>query len=139
MLESNWTGLQHAFECVPARSVLSPDFRGELSVKDVIGLIAVWDDVASRNIHAISHNEPLVHIRDSDSFERREVEVRAEWSITQLIAEMNQNHDRLLATLEEASRTTDDELGRIEETIGHSTWEHYDRCQRLIDASFPLT
>ncbi len=102
------------------------------------GHIAVWDDVAVRKVEALCDGEKPLVIRDANGFNAREVELRADHDITDLLEEMRANHVRLLAAIEGASAGSGAIIDRVRATIAEDTWEHYDMHRRQIDRAFPL-
>src|SRR5687768_10580219 len=57
LTESSWSRWNHALEHVPSESLSTPGVCGIWSVKDLIGHIAVWDDVAVQKIGRLAGGE----------------------------------------------------------------------------------
>lgn len=136
-LEASWDRWCHALDRVPARAVLDAGVCGHWSVKDLIGHVAIWDDVAARRIHALCNDEEPVVIRDVDGFNLREADLRIDRNINDLLAELRTNHNRVLSALQSASRGSGDMLERVEAAIADDTWNHYDEHRKQIDAHYP--
>lgn len=134
--ESHWSGLHGTLDHIPPQLIVHPGVFGDYSLKGAMCLMAVSKNATARNIGAISNSEQRIHTWGRESVEQREVAVRSDWSITDVLADRNHNHDRLLSTLQDASRTTDDDLLHVEEAIHESTWEQSDSYRLLIMSSF---
>ena len=135
--ESSWSRWTHALDRVPVTALATPGVCGIWSVKDLIGHIAVWDDVATQKIGRLAGGPGPSADEDLDTFNGRESAQRAGRSIDDQLAEMRRNHERLLGALEAASRASDDDLARVREWIAADTWEHYDEHTAQVNASFP--
>ena len=136
--ESSWRRWNEALRHVPAESVATPGVCGAWSVKDLIGHVAVWDDIAVQKIGRLDGIGAADDIdRDVDAINQRESALRSDRSVEEQLAEMRRNHERLLGALEAASRASDDDLARVREWIAADTWEHYDEHAAQVSASFP--
>jgi hypothetical protein len=137
LTESSWSRWNHALEHVPSESLSTPGVCGIWSVKDLIGHIAVWDDVAVQKIGRLAGGEGPHADDDVHTFNGRESSLRADRSVEEQFAEMRRNHERLLGALEGASRASDDDLAEVRQWIAADTWEHYDEHTAQVTASFP--
>ena len=137
LTEASWARWLHALEHVPAEATATPGVCGAWSVKDLLGHIAVWDDIAVRKIGQLDGTGLAMMDEDVDAINAREVALRADRTLAEQRAEMEHNHARLLGALEAASRASDDDLERVRRWIAADTWEHYAEHTAQVAAAFP--
>lgn len=137
LTEASWARWLHALDRVPEDQFATPGVCGVWSVKDLLGHIAVWDDVAVRKIGRLDGTEPNGMDEEVDAINAREAAVRADRTGAEQRAEMERNHERLLGALEAASRASDDDLERVRRWIAADTWEHYAEHTAQVAAAFP--
>jgi hypothetical protein len=119
--------------------MMSPGVCGTWSVKDLLGHIALCDDIAVQKIGALGGTPPAGLDDNVDEVNNREAALRADRTVEEQRAEMERNHDRLLGALEAASRASDDDLERVRRWIAGDTWEHYDEHTAQVIAAYPAS
>jgi uncharacterized damage-inducible protein DinB len=139
LTETAWNRWIHALEQVPPVEMATPGVCGSWSVKDLLGHIALCDDIAVQKIGALGGTPPAELDENVDDVNNREAALRADRSVEEQWAEMRRNHDRLLGALEAASRASDDDLERVRRWIAGDTWEHYDEHTAQVSSAYPVT
>ena len=139
LTETAWSRWLHALEHVAVAEMDTPGVCGMWSVKDLIGHIAIWDDIAVRKIGALGGPPPAGLDENVDAINAREAALRADRTVEEQRAEMDHNHDRLLGALEAASRASDDDLERVRRWIAADSWEHYDEHTAQVSTAYPAS
>jgi hypothetical protein len=98
---------------------------GDWTTKDLMGHMAVWDQVAIDKIREVQEGIPF-HQEETEERNQREAAARSLRSLDDQRGDMVMTHGRLQAALRAASRETPDKLERIKEWIAEDTWAHYD-------------
>lgn len=99
-INEQWSALQEELRQIPDERKTEPNVVGSWSIKDVLGHLAVWDDVAARGINE-AVGKPGNEVDEIPWQERNEREAakRADRSLTEIQAELAQNHERLLTAV----------------------------------------
>jgi hypothetical protein len=137
--ETSWSHWLTSLERLTPEQINEPGTCGTWSVKDLIGHVAIWDDVAIDKIRAMLEDSmPTSPAETLDEFNDRTWRAFRDQSIDELLAHMHKTHDRLLGAFESASRSSNDILERIEWAIADDTWKHYDEHRQQIVNRFGL-
>ncbi len=118
LIDTSWNGWIAAIEAVPGDRWSDAGVCGAWSIKDLLGHIAVWDQVC------VDYLGECVRGEESDTLDLQRVNdeaaaLRADRNIAQQRAEMNESHAALLGAL--TKQTSFDP-----EVLGESSWLHYD-------------
>ena len=117
LIEASWNDWLAAIGSVPEERWSEAGVCGAWSIKDLLGHLAVWDDLTIQYLKLIAAGEEIVDI-DFDSLNNKEASLRADRRIDEQRAEMFSSHAAMLAYLPLAAGI--DLTG-----IGGNTWEHY--------------
>ncbi len=119
LIDASWKGWIVALEGVPETRWSEPGVCGDWSIKDVLGHIAVWDQVAIDYLGMLARGEDPGESIDWQAINDASSSLRVDRNIEQQRAEMDETHISLLGVL------TADAAFNVE-ILGGSTWEHYD-------------
>lgn len=136
--ETSWSRWLATVNSLSNEQIHQPGTCGDWSVKDLIGHIAVWENVAIDKIRAILEDAMPTFSESLDEFNDRTAKEFRDLSLDDLLANMHKTHERLLGAFESASRSSNDILDRVEWAIAEDAWKHYDEHRRQIIARFDL-
>ena len=117
LIDAAWIDWMAALASVPESRWSEAGVCGEWSIKDLLGHIAVWDDLTVqylKNLGSGVKMEPL----DWEALNTKEAALRADRTIDQQRGEMNASHAAMHAFV---ANTTGIDLT----VIAVNTWEHY--------------
>lgn len=133
-IDQHWQALRDELDQIPDERKAEPNVVGTWSVKDVVGHIAVWDEVDARRVER-ALGKPDVEIEEMPWQERndREAAARANRSLAENQAEAAQAHQHLVSTvrsLEQADAAVAAEwiAGLPEDTCDHYA-EHLEQIR----------
>jgi uncharacterized damage-inducible protein DinB len=118
LIDVTWKAWIAAIEAVPEDRWSEAGVCGAWSIKDLVGHISVWDQVCVDYLGERARGEE----REAIDWQRVNDEAaasRADRSIAQQRAEMDESHQALLGAL--STKTSFDP-----EVLGESSWLHYD-------------
>lgn len=119
-IDASWAQLMETVNGIPEERLTEAGAVGVWSVKDLLGHIAYWDNRAAEEAAGTVGDEGV----DWPELNDRSAAERASWSLTEVQAELERSHARMLAALE-AHPELDDEHW------AGATWEHYD--EHIVD------
>jgi hypothetical protein len=126
LIDASWNGWIAAIEAVPEDRWSEAGVCGAWSIKDLLGHIAVWDQVCVDYLGDCARGEE----REKFDWQRLNDEaaaLRADRGIAQQRAEMDESHHALLGAL--TTKTSFDP-----EVLGESSWLHYDEHAAQVRA-----
>ncbi|MFQ6125682.1 MAG: ClbS/DfsB family four-helix bundle protein [Candidatus Heimdallarchaeota archaeon] len=114
--------------------MLQPTKIGKWCVKDILSHIAGWDTLMRTTMRAIFEGKQpdLSATKDIDATNVKFVDERSGWSVEQILAEMAENHQKMLQFVEEL---TDEQLFKPRIFAGENwsldgflkIWDRHDR------------
>jgi uncharacterized damage-inducible protein DinB len=123
-IERSWHGLTAELDQIPRERMLDAGAVGVWSVKDLLGHIAYWDEEALNAGQRHLTGEPDPEF-DFDAINGREAARRADRTLDEQWAEMNQAHQAVLTYICSQSGDEPAALGLCGCLSGY-TYEHYD-------------
>jgi hypothetical protein len=133
LVDQSWQRWLTAVHHMPEAELATAKVCGDWTTKDLMGHVAVWDQVAIDKIREVQEGIPFHQI----PFEERnaeEAKARAHYSLDDQRGDMVMTHSRLQSALRGAARETPDKLERIKDWIAEDTWKHYDEHTAQLDA-----
>ena len=126
-LRSARRDLEDAIASVPEGRIGEPGVVAEWSVRDLVGHVATWEQVAItalRRFLADRDLKAVVTWTDVDGLNARESRRKSAFSLVQLRGEFEESHSQLAALL---SDFPEDQLAleEVETRIGVDTYAHY--------------
>lgn len=114
--------------------IVQPTKKGKWCVKDILSHIAGWDTLMRTTLKALFEDtQPdLSAAKNIDATNARFVDERSGWSVVQILAEMADNHQKMLHFVEEL---TDEQLFKPQIFTGENwsldnflkIWDRHDR------------
>lgn len=124
LVDQSWQHWLTAVHHMPEDQLETAKVCGDWTTKDLMGHMAVWDQVAIDKIREVQEGIPF-HQIPFEERNQREAAERADRSLDDQRGDMVMTHGRLQAALRAASRETPDKLEHIKEWIAEDTWKHY--------------
>ena len=117
LIDASWNAWIAAIGAVPEERWSEAGVCGVWSIKDLLGHLAVWDDLTIQYLKLVASGVEIDAI-DYDALNDKEAALRADRTIEEQRAEMLTAHAEMLAYLPVA-------VGIDLTGIGGNTWEHY--------------
>lgn len=103
-IKQSWRAFQLEQAAIPDERMLEPNAVGTWSVKDVMGHVAVWDQIAidkiNRAVGKPARPRPEPSGTATQAINDHEAAARADRSLAGIRDEMSRTHDQLLTTLQ---------------------------------------
>ncbi len=121
-IEDSWSALMESLDGIPDDRLEEPGAVGEWSLKDVLGHIAFWDEVAVKDAERALAGQPEDHddyqaMNDADYLRRRD------HSLPEQRSAMHQAHAALVDYLDDIEGL---DATALDAAIKGDTYEHYD-------------
>lgn len=116
-IDDAWNDWVATLDSVPVSRWEEPGVCGEWSIKQVVGHIAVWDDLAIQDIARVERGEERTP-RDWQKINDETAAAFANRSVEDLRDEMIAKHAELIDALMESR-------GFDTDSLGGDTWDHY--------------
>jgi uncharacterized damage-inducible protein DinB len=136
-IDDSWNRWLDALDRLSAEEIDSPGTCGEWSVRDLVGHIAVWDQVAIDKVLGIREgNHPPEDDESLDQFNERTVEVSRSLELDVIRERMISTHEKLIEDLADVSNLPVEILERIEWATVEDTRKHYQQHLDQIEVRF---
>lgn len=135
LVRSSWDRWVSVLRALTPEQLNQANTCGAWSGRDLIGHVAVWDEVAADKIRGILAGAEREDTGETlDAFnERTAQEFQTVW-LDDLVERMHRTHERFLDTLGTAAVASDEMVQGIEHAVADDTWKHYDQHrQQLVD------
>jgi uncharacterized damage-inducible protein DinB len=120
-IDAAWRDWLDALNSVPEARWTEPGVSGEWSIKDILGHIAVWDNIAVQKLGRQAKNAgeatPAPE-KSADEINAETSAARKDRTVEQQRDEMQQSHANLLHVLAGTEHVDGDQLAE-------DTWDHY--------------
>ena len=116
----NWLELRRAIDVLSESQMTRTGTVGEWSVKDTLAHIAAWDRVNIERIEAVGRGEPRREftVDQIEELNRAAVEEAAEYELQDILEDLDETHQELMALLEESPAVS-------LKAMRKAAWEHY--------------
>lgn len=133
LVDQSWQRWLTAVHHMPEAELSMAKVSGDWTAKDLMGHMAVWDQVAIDKIREVQEGIPF-HQKPFEERNAEEAAARANHSLDDQRGDMVLTHGRLQAALRGVAAESPDKLARIKEWIAEDTWNHYDEHSSQLDA-----
>ena len=123
-IETSWANFMSTMAGLPEERLAEAGVTGDWSVKDLMGHVAVWDEYVVHAARRLLAGQPGWDVA-WEAINQREAAARADDSVAQQRAEMEQAHARMLAFVA-ALNPSELRTDGVERRIAVDTYEHYD-------------
>ena len=108
VVEATWRDLDAAIEGLDAAALVEPGVVETWSVKDLLGHVVAWEQMALRHLDEVRRGAGLTPSggAEVDRYNVAESERRRDWTVDQVRAEMVETRQRLRVTLEHMDDAT---------------------------------
>jgi hypothetical protein len=135
-IETAWAAFNHAFAGLPEAALAEPGVTGDWSVKDLIAHVTIWEDEALTHLpHIIAGGTPprySVTYGGIDAFNAQMVERRRAISLAEVLQQMDDTHQRLIAFVETMPEDQFARETRARKRLRLDTYSHYPIHTRAI-------
>ena len=115
-IDSSWREFQTALEGMPAERATDPGVSGDWSVRDILGHLAYWEEIAAKGI-AGAFGEDSGSNLSIDELNAQEAGRISQMSYEEAVAALNQSHALLVETATAAE-------GLKADQVEGDSWEH---------------
>jgi hypothetical protein len=134
-IEAAWAALRASYAGLPPACLTEPGVAGDWSVKDVLAHVTTWEDEALRHLPVIIEGgrpPRYVTYGGIDAFNARTTAEKRAYSLTHVLRQLDETHDRLLAFI---ASMPEDQLragSRARRRLRLDTYGHYPQHTEAI-------
>ena len=139
-IELSWNRWIAALDQLDDDQIVASGTCGDWSVKDMIGHVAVWDEVAIEKTESILSSANRQPPAESlDAFNDRTWKAFRDRSLSDLKDWMVETHARMIVAIRNAIGATNEQRERLEYATVDDTWKHYDTHREQVVARFGVS
>ena len=135
-LDSAWKDFKASFADLSESQMLTAGVTGQWSVRDIIAHVATWDEEALKHLPAVleGHRPPRYSITYGgiDAFNALMTERKRHLSLAEVLRELDEVHDRLLAYVNRAPEELFARETRFRRRLRLDTYSHYPKHAKAI-------
>src|SRR5262245_1953157 len=135
-LAKAWEGFKESYAGLSDAQLLEVGVTGKWSVRDIVAHVTTWEEEALKYLPLILHGKrpPLYSHQYGgiDAFNAVMTERKKDLSLSQVLQQLDENHNRLLDYLESVPEENFASEGRFRRRLRADTYSHYPKHARAI-------
>jgi hypothetical protein len=136
-IHAGWAHWLASIDGLTEDQVRAPGTCGEWSVKDLMGHVATWDNVALDKVRGILAGADRPDVSETmDEFNARAAAALRAEPVDALRERMTLAHAQLMGALEGMTDISDEVAQWVQYAIAEDTWQHYEEHRQVVVA-FP--